>query len=261
MRPVPVHVLILGGTTEARALAGRLAARAADCPGLRVTLSLAGRTRAPAAQPAPTRSGGFGGPDGLARFLASEGVSALVDATHPFARRISRNAREAAARTGTPLLTLCRPPWTPEPGDRWTLVPDMPAAAEALGAEPKRVFLAIGRQEAAAFRAAPRHHYVLRCIEPPEPGALPGAEIVTARGPFSEADERALLRARAIDILVAKNSGGAASHPKLAAARALGLPVVLVDRPATPGAAASVDELLDRLDHLAASATANDRGV
>jgi precorrin-6A/cobalt-precorrin-6A reductase len=257
MRHVLIHLLILGGTTEARALAERLAAR----PDTRVTLSLGGRTRAPAPQPAPTRTGGFGGAQGLARYLETEGVGILIDATHPFARQISRNARDAAARTGAPLLTLSRPPWTPEPGDRWTRVPDMPAAARALGPEPRRVFLAIGRQEARAFRAAPQHRYLLRCIDPPAPDALPGAEILTARGPFREADERDLLRARDIDILVTKNSGGPATYPKLAAARALGLSVILVDRPATPGAATTVDELLDQLDHLTASAAAKARGV
>ncbi|HET9068235.1 MAG TPA: cobalt-precorrin-6A reductase [Amaricoccus sp.] len=235
------RILILGGTGEARALAARLAPRHA------VTLSLAGRTRAPAPQPVPTRTGGFGGPEGLARYLEAEGIDTLIDATHPFARQISLNAREAAALTGTRLLALSRPPWTPVPGDRWTPVPDMPAAARALGPAPARVFLAIGRQEAAAFRAAPQHRYALRCIDPPPPDALPGAEIITARGPFTEADERALLATHRIEILVAKNSGGAASYPKLAAARALALPVILIDRPATPGAATTVDELLARL--------------
>jgi precorrin-6A/cobalt-precorrin-6A reductase len=143
------RILILGGTGEARALAARLAPRHA------VTLSLAGRTRAPAPQPVPTRTGGFGGPEGLARYLEAEGIDTLIDATHPFARQISLNARAAAALAGTRLLALSRPPWTPVPGDRWTPVPDMAAAARALGETPARVFLAIGRQEASAFRAAP----------------------------------------------------------------------------------------------------------
>lgn len=245
------HILILGGTGEARALAARLAAQT----GTRVTLSLAGRTRDPAPQPVPVRSGGFGGAEGLARYLAAERVDILVDATHPFARRISQNAAEAAALTGTPLFTLQRPPWAPGPGDRWTPVPDMAAAAQALGPDPARVFLAIGRQEAGAFRAAPQHSYLLRCIEPPEPDALPGATVLTARGPFSEAAERALLQTHAIDVLVTKNSGGSATYPKLAAARALALPVVMVDRPPLAGAAPDVETLLA---HLAAS---DPRGV
>jgi len=236
------RILILGGTGEARALAARLAPRHA------VTLSLAGRTRAPAPQPAPTRTGGFGGPQGLARYLEAEGIDTLIDATHPFARQISLNARAAAALAGTRLLALSRPPWTPVPGDRWTPVPDMAAAARALGETPARVFLAIGRQEASAFRAAPRHRYLLRCIEPPPPDALPGAEMITARGPFGEAEEHALLRRHRIEVLVAKNSGGPASYPKLAAARALALPVILIDRPPTPDAAATVEELLARLE-------------
>ena len=132
----------------------------------------------------------------------------------------------------------------------------MPAAAQALGPAPARVFLAIGRQEAAAFRAAPQHRYLLRCIEPPTPDALPGAAILAARGPFTEADETRPPRRHRIDIVVAKNSGGAATYAKLAAAGALGLPVVLVDRPPHPTAAATVEELIARLDHLATSAAA-----
>ena len=137
----------------------------------------------------------------------------------------------------------------------------MAAAAQALGPAPRAVFLAIGRQEAAAFRAAPQHRYLLRCHRPPDPDALPGAAILTARGPFTEAEEHALLRRHAIEVLVTKNSGGAATYPKLAAARALALPVILVDRPADPLAAATVDDLLARLDHLTASTATRPRGA
>lgn len=223
-----------------------------------MTLSLAGRTQAPGPQPVPVRSGGFGGAEGLARYLAAEGIGLLVDATHPFARQISRNAGAAAGIAGVPLLILERPPWRAGAGDRWTAVPDMAAAAAALGETPRSVFLAIGRQEAGAFRAAPQHRYLLRVIDPPEPGTLPGATILAARGPFDEAEEGALLLRHGIEVVVAKNSGGAAGWPKLAAARALGLPVVLVDRAETPGAAASVEEMLHRIAHLAAP---SERGV
>lgn len=245
-----MHVLILGGTGEARALAARLAAR----PGLRLTYSLAGRTSAPALPGCAIRTGGFGGAAGLARWLAAEGVGLLVDATHPFAARISLSAAAAAPAAGVPVVALRRPGWTPRPGDRWTEVPDMVAAAAVLGPAPRRVLLAIGRQEVAAFRSAPQHHYLVRSIEPVDPAALPpAAETLLARGPFGEEAERALLAARHIEVVVAKNSGGAATYGKIAAARALGLPVVLVAQPAGPEAAATVEDALAEIErHLAA---------
>jgi precorrin-6A/cobalt-precorrin-6A reductase len=240
------HVLVLGGTGEARALAGRLAAR------MRVTLSLAGRTRAPALPDCAVRVGGFGGADGLAAWLRGAGVTVLVDATHPFARVISANARAAAEGAGVPLVVLARPPWAQAPGDRWTEVPDMADAAAALGPVPRRVFLAIGRQEVAAFRAAPHHRYLVRSVEPVAPGDLPQhAETILARGPFPEADEARLLRQRGIEVVVAKNSGGAATYGKIAAARALGVPVVMVARAAVPGAVATVEAAEARVRHLA----------
>ncbi len=236
-----MHVLILGGTGEARDLATRLASR----PGHSVTYSLAGRTRAPALPGCAVRSGGFGGAAGLAAWIASQGVRVLVDATHPFAERMSANAAGAARIAGVALVVLRRPGWTRVPGDRWTEVPDMPAAAAALGAVPRRVLLAVGRQQVGAFRAAPQHRYLVRSIEPVDPGALPdGAEALLARGPFDAAAERALLAGRGIEAVVAKNSGGAATYAKIAAARALGLPVVLVARPAAPGAVETVDAAL-----------------
>ncbi len=248
-------MLVLGGTGEARELASTLAAR----PGVCVTLSLAGRTRAPVLPACAVRVGGFGGAAGLADWLRSEAVAVVVDATHPFARAISGNADRAAAAAGVPLVVLERPRWEAAPGDRWTRVADMAGAAAALGTAPRRVFLAVGRQEIGAFRAAAQHHYLVRSIEAAAPGDMPpDAEALLARGPFSEADERALLSGRRIEVLVAKNSGGAATWGKIAAARALGLPVVMIDRPARAGAAASVAEALDRLDHGAAPAK---RGV
>lgn len=222
-----LRVLILGGTTEARQLAERLAVM----PGIDATLSLAGRTQAPVPVAVRTRIGGFGGAEGLARHLAADGVGVLVDATHPFALRISASARAAARVADVPLLALGRPPWSPEPGDRWTRVATMAAAAAALGPTPRTVFLAIGRQQVAAFRAAPQHRYLVRSVEPPDPADLPpDSRRLLARGPFAEAEERDLLRTRRIDVLVTKNSGGPATYGKIAAARALGLPVVMVDR-------------------------------
>ncbi|WP_349371636.1 cobalt-precorrin-6A reductase [Salinarimonas sp.] len=223
-------ILLLGGTTEATALAHRLAAR----PDLPATLSLAGRTSAPRAAPLPTRIGGFGGVEGLVAFLRSEGVRAVVDATHPFAARMSRNAAEACRSAGVPLLALVRPEWTPGPGDRWTIVPDMAGAVAALGVAPKRVFLTVGRLELAAFEAAPQHAYLVRTIDPVGEVALPDLVEIRHRPPFDEAAERALMEAERIDVLVTKNSGAAATRPKLDAARALSLPVIVVARPARP---------------------------
>jgi len=234
-------VLILGGTTEARQLAGRLAARGE----LDVTLSLAGRTRAPAAQPVPVRVGGFGGAEGLAAYLRENRIALLVDATHPHAARISRNAAQAARIAGTPALALRRPPWTRVAGDRWREVDTVPEAVAALGEAPRRVFLALGRQEVGPFEAAPRHRYLIRSVDPIEPPlAVPEARYITARGPFGEAEERTLLAAERIDAIVAKNSGGTASYGKIAAARGLGIEVVLLRRPELPAmpAAAGVAE-------------------
>ena len=220
-------MLILGGTAEATALAHALAPRL----DIAATLSLAGRTSAPMAQPLPTRVGGFGGVDGLVTYLRAEAVDVLVDVTHPFAAQISRRAREAAALAGRQLITLSRPGWAPQPGDCWREVADMQAAAAALGASPRRVFLTVGRLQLAAFTEAPWHHYLVRTIDPVEDHGFPDVAFVTARGPFDIADEARLMRDHRIDILVTKNSGGAATAGKLEAARHLGLPVVMVRRP------------------------------
>ena len=201
-----------------------------------MTLSLAGRTTAPRLPACEVRTGGFGGADGLAAWLAAHGVGLLIDATHPFARVISGNAASAAASAGIPLVALDRRPWQAVPGDRWTRVEDMREATRALGPTPRRVFLAVGRQEVGAFHAAPQHHYLVRSIEPVPAGDLPPrAEAILGRGPFTEPEERALLAARGIQVLVAKNSGGAATSGKIAAARGLGLPVVMIDRHRLPG--------------------------
>ena len=252
------RILILGGTTEARLLAGRLAARG----GLDVTLSLAGRTVEPAAQPVPVRIGGFGGAEGLAHYLRANAVDLLIDATHPYAARISRNARDAAESAGVLAFALRRAPWLPVAGDRWRFVANAEEAAAALGPAPRRVFLALGRQEISAFETAPQHYYLVRSVDPVEPPLdVPHAAYILARGPFAEADERRLLGDRRIDAIVAKNSGGSATYGKIAAARDLGIDVILFTRPEEPGmpAAGSVAEAMDMTNHLLASA--RKRGV
>jgi len=244
-------VLILGGTTEASAIAAALA----DHPRVWPVLSLAGRTRAPVLPAVLARRGGFGGVDGLAAYLRAHDVAALIDATHPFAARISRNARTAAQIAGVPMVAVSRPPWIAGPGDRWTEAADMPAAVQALGTEPRRVFLTVGQQELAPFRLAPWHHYLIRSVEPPDPALLPpAARCITARGPFRVDTEHGLLEQEGIQVLVTKNSGGAATAPKLAAARALGIPVVMVARP-VPSPGETVPDAagaLAWLDHVAA---------
>ena len=242
--PIPLRVLILGGSSEASALASALAGRV----GVAATLSLAGRVREPAPQPLPVRVGGFGGVDGLVEYIRTERIDLLVDATHPFAATMSRNAREAAKRAGTTLLDAGRPPWEPVPGDCWTQVETIAAAAAELGARPLRAFLTVGRLQLAAFRAAPQHHYLVRSIEPvSEDHGLVDADFVTARGPFSIEDEVGLMRRHHIDVLVTKNSGGTASVAKLDAARRLALPVVLVRPPPNCGVRLGVDGVLDAI--------------
>jgi precorrin-6A/cobalt-precorrin-6A reductase len=245
------RILILGGTAEARELAARLAQRR----DLAVTLSLAGRTANPAAQPVPVRIGGFGGAEGLARHLAAEGIDALIDATHPYAAIMSANAAAAAQAARVPLLALRRPPWVPVAGDRWVEVADVRAAVEALGDARRRVFLALGRKELAPFTDAPQHHYLVRSVDPVEPPlAVPSASYIEARGPFTEAGDRALLTAHAIEIVVAKNSGGSATYGKIAAARALVLPVIMLRRPPLPEVASveTIEKVAAWIDHVCA---------
>lgn len=241
-------ILILGGTAEARALAGKLAGD----PRFTVELSLAGRTRAPADQPVPVRVGGFGGAEGLAAYLRQKGVSILIDATHPYAAQISRNAAEAAEISGVPLVALRRPAWLWQPGDRWIEVDSVANAVNALGELPRKAFLTLGRQELLPFEAAPQHHYLVRSVDPVEPPlSVPSAVYLTARGPFGQADEARLLLDHGIEVIVAKNSGGPASYGKIAAARDLGIEVVLIRRPDLPEVPSveTVEEMLTWLDH------------
>jgi precorrin-6A/cobalt-precorrin-6A reductase len=254
-----MKVLILGGTIEARLLAGKLAARG----DVEIMLSLAGRTVEPARQPVPIRRGGFGGAEGLASYLQTEGIHLLIDATHPYAARISRNAHSAARLAGVPAFALRRAAWERVEGDRWRVVANAEEAVAALGAAPRRVFLALGRQEIGPFATAAQHHYLIRSVDPVDPPLdLPDAQYIPARGPFDEADERQLLAGHRIDAIVAKNSGGTATYGKIAAARALGIDVILFSRPDAPDmpSVGTVVEALEMAGHLLAS-VARKRGV
>jgi precorrin-6A/cobalt-precorrin-6A reductase len=223
------RALILGGTNDARLLAAEIA-RA----GLDAIYSYGGRTRAPADQPLPTRIGGFGGVSGLADYIRRQRITHVIDATHPFAAEISRNAVAACAQTATSLLALERDPWTKVPDDDWIEVADIASALAALPEQPARVFLAIGRQHIAPFAAKPQHAYTLRFVDPPE-GALPfAADVIVARGPFTLEGELAMMRARSIAWVVARNSGGDGARAKIDAARTLGLPVIMLSRPQLP---------------------------
>lgn len=224
------RLLILGGTTGATALA--CAAAAAGIDGV---VSLAGRVARPARQPLPLRIGGFGGVEGLTEHLCAGGYTHLVDATHPFAANISANAVGASAAAGVPLAALTRPPWSPGAGDRWTRVADIPAAVAALDGPARRVMLAIGRMHLAAFAPQPQHFYLLRLVDPLDtPPPLPHRAVIIDRGPFTECADIALMQTHAIDLVVSKNSGGPGARAKIDAARKLGLPVIMIDRPPTP---------------------------
>ncbi|PID61165.1 MAG: cobalt-precorrin-6A reductase [Gammaproteobacteria bacterium] len=232
-----MRILLLGGTAEASELARQLAGANIDA-----LFSYAGRTTNPIPQALPTRIGGFGGIDGLLDCFREEGITHVVDATHPFASRISCNLQAATAQAALPLITLQRPPWTPVAGDDWREVASLDDAVKALPTDPARVFLAIGRQTIGVFSAAPQHHYLLRFVDPPEdePLPLPNATVVVSRGPYRAADDHALLEEHGVNIVVAKNSGGSGGAAKLQAARELALPVIMVARPARPEGSAGV---------------------
>ena len=216
-------------------------------PDLRVVTSLAGRLEDSQLPAGEVRSGGFGGTPGLAAWLRANAPVLVVDATHPFAAQISANALAASELTQAPLLRLQRPGWTASVGDRWLRVPDLAAAADLLPTVGRRPLLTTGRQDLSAFTAHPACSLldlVARCVEPPELPLPAGTRVLLDRGPYTLAGERALLRKLGIDVLVTKDSGGEATRPKLDAARELGLPVVLVDRPLSlaPVWVPSVDE-------------------
>ena len=230
------RVLVLGGTDLANAF---VTALQAAHPGLEIVLSLAGRTREPKLPHCVIRTGGFGGVEGLAAYLQAEGMAALVDATHPYAAQISTNAAKAASATGMHCLHLVRPPWAQVPGDKWHHARDYKEAAGNLDSlsrpHPLTVFLTVGRQELKPFHHLANCDHVVRSVEQPDDAELPpGCRVVLARGPFREADETAFLKENGIDVIVSKNSGGTATYGKILAARALRLPVVMVERPPPP---------------------------
>ncbi|MFI7102064.1 cobalt-precorrin-6A reductase [Streptomyces sp. NPDC050161] len=225
------HVLVLGGTTEARELAAELAATAPD---VQVTSSLAGRVGTPRLPVGEVRIGGFGGPDGLARWLREHAVDVLIDATHPFANTISLHAAQAAATAHVPLLSLRRPGWVPGPGDNWHPVASLDEAAAALPALGSRIFLTTGRMGLAHFAHLADLWFLVRSVDAPEAPHPPRMRTLLDRGPFTLDGERALIADHRIDVLVTKDSGAAATAPKLAAAREAGIPVVLVTRPPAP---------------------------
>jgi precorrin-6A/cobalt-precorrin-6A reductase len=246
------RVLLLGGTTEAGLLARALAEA-----GVEAVYSYAGRTEAPLRQPLPQRVGGFGGAEGLVAWLRAHKITHVVDATHPFAAQMSRNAIVATGHAEVELVALERSKWVPEAGDRWISVENGAAAARALPQEPALVFLAIGRQGLGDFAGAPQHDYLLRLVDAPtEPLPLPRTRVVLGRGPFRFEDDLALLRDHGTQWVVAKNAGGEGVRAKLMAARALGLPVVMIERPALPER-----RVVETVDAVMAWLHGTDRGV
>jgi len=225
------RVLILGGTGDAR----ELAAQVANQEDMDVITSLAGRTCQPQMPSKDTRVGGFGGVTGLVTYLQEQRIDALIDATHPFAAQISHHAAAAATRVGIPHLLLIRPAWVPSEGDRWLEVDSNETAAALLPGLAQRIFLTIGRQELAAFAHLPDLWFLMRMIDPPQSDSpVPPGTVLLQRGPFSLAEERSLLNQYGIEAIVSKNSGGDATDAKIMAARELGLPVVMIQRPPAP---------------------------
>lgn len=225
------RVLIVGGTGDA----AQLAARAAVLPGVEVITSLAGRLRRPVAPAGEVRIGGFGGAAGLVDYVRAQHIDLLIDATHPFADQMSHNAAIAAQTCGLPHLMLVRPPWASVEGDRWIAVASLAAAVATLPTVAQRVFLSIGRQELAAFAPLQGLWFLMRMIDPPAPDTpVPPGTLILARGPFTLAEERQLLHTYTIEAIVSKNSGGNATYAKIVAARELGLPVMMIQRPSLP---------------------------
>lgn len=203
--------------------------------GADAVFSYAGRTAKPVSQPLPTRVGGFGGTDGLAGYLKAEGITHVVDATHPFAEQMSTNAVHACNAAGVPLCAFERPVWQAGDGDTWIHAGSIEGAVDALPDAPARVFLAIGKQNLSQFAAKPQHHYLLRLVDTPEADLpLPSTTVEIARGPFDVQGDTALMQRHGITHVVAKNAGGTGAAAKLTAARDLGLPVIMIGRPEVP---------------------------
>jgi len=247
------RLLILGGTGEAADLADAVQQRF----GARIDVmtSLAGRTEHPRVVPGKLRIGGFGGSQELSRYLREGGFDFVIDATHPFAAKISASAREACDAAGVPRLVLVRPAWRRDPKDRWIEAADAQSAATLITNLGARVFMTVGRRELAPFAALPRCWFLVRLVEQPrEPIPFPEDryELIVARGPFTVAGERALMERHRIDVLVAKASGGGATEAKLLAARSLGLPVILLSRPPNESGetAESIGQALDWLTEM-----------
>jgi precorrin-6A/cobalt-precorrin-6A reductase len=234
-----VRILILGGTGEARELAAELVAAGVD-----VLSSLAGRVRQPRLPDGPVRVGGFGGAAGLAEFLCAERITAVIDATHPFAGTITASAARAATQAGVPLLVLRRPEWEAAPS--WHLVADIGAAAVAARDWPgESVFLTTGRRDLDVFAADDRHRFLVRAVDPPEGPVPPRMTLVLDRGPYTVEGESALMREHGVGLLVTKNSGGPMTAAKLEAARDLGVQVVMVRRPPLPEGSVAVTTVAD----------------
>ena len=246
--PASRRVLILGGTTEARALANALATN-----GHAVITSLAGRTIEPRRPQGDVRIGGFGGAAGMAEYLKATAIDAVIDATHPYAAAISAHAVEAAVLADRPLLRFERAPWQPQTGDRWVIVDTLAAAAKVAPDLGQRAFLTIGVKELGSFADIGDVWFLVRLVDQPsEPVPLKHHELILARGPFNEVDERNLLRRHRIDLVIAKNSGGVSTYAKIAAAREFGLPVLMLRRPLLPAArtATAMPDALAWVDRL-----------
>ncbi len=234
------HILILGGTGEAR----RLAPMLLDA-GYNVTTSLAGVTREPLLPRGDVRTGGFGGVEGLVEYVAAENVVAIVDATHPFAEQITRQGFEAAKQAKIPYVRLERRPWKPLGREQWRLMPDVDAVVKALKPE-ARVFVTIGRKDLPKFAARDDLSVLARSIEPPEMELPENWKFIQGRPPFSAYDEAELMRAHDINVLVTKNAGGKAVSAKLQAARELGVSIMMIERPVIEGIrkVRSVDQVM-----------------
>ncbi|MCE1117886.1 MULTISPECIES: cobalt-precorrin-6A reductase [Pseudomonas] len=233
------RILLLGGVTEALAIARTL--------GPQHVYSLAGIGRVPQDLACQVRVGGYGGAEGLARYLRDEGINLLIDATHPYAAQISANAAQAAALTGTTCWALRRPAWQAQAGDDWREVEGWAGLIEAL-APFQRPLFTLGREPLQHLDEIPSHQFwTLRALE-----AYLGnerCEVIGARGPFRIDDERALFERRQIDVLVSKNSGSTATEPKLEVARERGVPVLVLKRPILP----AVDQEFSDVNQLLAA--------